>query len=139
MSNTPNRELKVTPLRMAEDFVEKLRVETVSGAEIQQRLECLKELLAQRFACPENKLFIEDVVLRCPWLTSDVERLKQLRARLLRVLESCCAYAKSVDGSRETCRWLIEQLSEFAEQYVETESACEELLHAAFPGPEWTK
>lgn len=134
MSNSPNRDI-VTPLKMTEDLVETLRQETISAAEIRQRLERLKEVLDNRFESPENKGVIENLVSRSPWLTSDAERLRQLQTDMLQSVESCFDHVKNTDGSRDFCRRLIKQLSEFAELYVEAESAHEELLHAAFPGP----
>ena len=133
-SNQPSKH----PLKLIENVIDQLRNKTISGIEFSEQIEQLSKSLDRRFASPESRVIVEDAIQRSPWLTGNAERVKQLRSNLIESLESCCDQARNIEDSSDSRLVLIEQLSDVAERYVESESAHDELLHAAFPGPEWT-
>ncbi len=112
-----------SPLKLTESAIQWLRGEKVSTADLQRLLAKLAELLNYRFASPSNLAVFEDAILTAPWLTADAQRVMQQQSDLLRALDSCCRLSHQLGESENSRRELLQRLSEFAELYIETETA----------------
>jgi hypothetical protein len=64
--------------------------------------------------------------------------IAEQQSDLLQVLGSYCQLIHQLGKSGNSRRELSQRLSEFAEFYIETETAQAELFNAAFPSPSWT-
>ncbi len=127
-----------SPLQSLDILIDLLRQDVVCEPDVQQGLKTLLGSLKQRFGSSWNQAVFEDTVQFAPWLTAKMERLRKRQSELLQCLTSCCLQARRLPLSEEVRARLVEQLTDLAEKYVETETDQECLFHTAFPSPAWT-
>lgn len=125
-----------SPRQLIEAVIELLRQDGVAATTIEDLLGNLAEALEQHFASQSTDDIHDDAVQRAPWLTADAERLKHQQTAVQQSFQAFQMTARRGMASRES---LADEFDEFAELYLDYETAEQGFLEAAFPGPAWAE
>lgn len=124
-----------SPRQLIESLIELLHHSDASPADTRRLLKELGLSVERCFDSRNADDTYEAALLRAPWLTAEVEELKQQCSALRQSLKSMQLLASRSVGLGQ----LAQQFNDFAELYVEHETAECNFLDSAYPGPDWAQ
>ncbi len=137
----PDIESSTPPSLVAREIMEciaeRLAEPSSTFGEISGLLAQLHERLELRFTAEEASGQYEEAISRAPWLTSDVQSLKQQHAELLQTSQQLLKQTLQANPPPNFRQQIRDDFDDFAARILEHEASEDALLQDIYSPPDW--